>query len=269
MSLPGLLLAIPRPPEPFDAPGVEILRPPCLAEFSLFGIGFCFTRVMIYMILAALIVSVVFVMAARRSEMVPRGIQNFVEVIVQFIREQIVLQVIGREGLPWVPFLTSLFVFILVGNIFEVIPGIQFPINSKMAIPAFLAGLVWILFVTTGIRYQGAGYFKNVLFPPGVPKPIYVLLTPIELISTFIVRPITLSVRLLANMVAGHMILAVFFLGTVYLALSFPFGTLAAIPAFGLSVALVAFEILVSVLQAYIFTILTAVYLAGAIHPEH
>jgi F-type H+-transporting ATPase subunit a len=263
------ILAQSRPPQPFEAPGVEILSPPCLTSFNLFGIDFCITRVMIYMLLAALLVIALFVVAARKPQLVPRGAQNFVESVVEFIREQIAIQVIGREGLPWVPFLTAMFCFILVGNIFEVIPGIQFPVNSKMAIPAFLAALVWILFVTTGVRHQGMGYFKNVLFPPGVPKPVYILLTPIEFVSTFLVRPLTLSVRLLANMVAGHMILTVFFLGTVYLMLSLPLGPVAGVPAFALSVALVAFEILVSVLQAYIFTILTAVYIAGAIHPEH
>jgi F-type H+-transporting ATPase subunit a len=263
------LLAQTRPPEPFEAPGTEILNPPCLAEFDLLGIAFCINRVILYMLLATIIVIALFVAAAANPRLVPRGVQNFVESIVEFVREQIAIQVIGREGVPWVPFLTAIFTFILVGNIFEVIPFIQFPVNSRMAIPAFLAGLVWILFIATGIRAQGLGYFKNVLFPPGVPKPVYILLTPIEFVSTFLVRPLTLSVRLLANMVAGHMILTVFFLGTVYLMLSLPLGPIAGVPAFALSVALVAFEILVSVLQAYIFTILTAVYIAGAIHPEH
>jgi F-type H+-transporting ATPase subunit a len=122
--------------------------------------------------------------------------------------------------------------------------------------------------VAAGIRYQGPGYFKNVLFPPGIPKPIYILLTPIEFVSTFLVRPLTLSVRLLANMMAGHLILAIFFLGTAYL-LAKPSTIPFAVPAFALSVALVGFEILVAVLQAYIFTILTAVYISGAVHPEH
>jgi F-type H+-transporting ATPase subunit a len=265
----SVLAQVSRPPEPFEAPGVEILSPPCLTSFDLFGISFCITRVMLYMGLAALIVIALFVVAARKPRIVPRGAQNFVESVVEFIREQIAIQVIGREGVPWVPFLTAMFCFILVGNIFEIIPGIQFPVNSKMAIPAFLAVLVWILFIVTGLRHQGFGYFKGVLFPPGVPKPVYILLTPIEFVSTFMVRPLTLSVRLLANMVAGHMILTVFFLGTVYLMLSLPLGPVAGVPAFALSVALVAFELLVSVLQAYIFTILTAVYIAGAIHPEH
>ncbi|MGH2723903.1 MAG: F0F1 ATP synthase subunit A [Actinomycetota bacterium] len=263
------LLAVSRPPEPFEPPGLEIFEPPSLLEFTLFGVHFELDRVVLYMFLAAAVVSVLFVLAARKSGLVPRGVRNFVEVIVDFIREQIVLPVIGREGLPWVPFLTAMFCFILVGNVFEVIPGIQFPINSRMALPALLAGMAYVIFNAVGFKAQGLGYLRNALFPPGVPKAMYILLTPIEFISTFVVRPFTLSVRLLANMIAGHLILSIFFLGSVYLILSPPFGPIAGGAAFGLSVALVAFELLVSVLQAYIFTILTAVYIGGAIHPEH
>ena len=265
----GVVVAVSRPPEPFEAPGLEIFEPPPLLEFTLFGVHFGIDRVVLYMFLVAAVVSLLFVWAASRPGLVPRGVRNFVEVIVDFIREQIVLPVIGHEGLPWVPFLTAMFSFILVGNLLEVIPGIQFPINSRMALPALLAGMSYVIFNAVGFKYQGIGYLKNALFPPGVPKFMYVLLTPIEFISTFVVRPFTLSVRLLANMIAGHLILSIFFLGTVYLVLSPPFGPLAGAAAFGLSVALVAFEMLVSVLQAYIFTILTAVYIGGAIHPEH
>ena len=262
------LLAQARPPEPFEAPGLELFRPPCLVEWDAFGVHFCVDRGVVYMFLAAAIVIVVFVLAARHSGLVPRGIRNLVESVVGFIRDEIAIQVIGQEGRPWVPFLTSMFTFILVGNLFGIIPGIQFPVNGRIAIPAFLALLVWVLFNLAGVRAQGLTYFKNALFPPGVPKGMYVLLTPIEFVSTFLLRPFTLAVRLLANMMAGHLILAIFFLGTAYL-LAQPSTIPFAVPAFALSVALVGFEILVAVLQAYIFTILTAVYLAGAVHPEH
>jgi F-type H+-transporting ATPase subunit a len=268
MTAPSLLAAS-RPPDPFDAPGLEIFRPPCLTEFDGAGVQFCVDRGILYMFLAAAIVIVVFLIAASRKGLIPRGIRNVVEAVVGFVREEIAIQVIGQEGRPWVPFLTALFSFILVGNIFGIIPGIQFPVNGRIAIPAFLAALVWVLFNAAGIRAQGAGsYFKNALFPPGVPKGMYILLTPIELVSTFILRPFTLAVRLLANMMAGHLILSIFFLGTAYL-LAQPSTIPFAVPAFALSVALTGFEILVAVLQAYIFTILTAVYIAGAVHPEH
>lgn len=262
------LLGASRPPQPFEAPGLEIFQPPCLSEWDLLGIHFCLDRGVLYMFLAAAIVVVVFSLAAARGGLIPRGIRNFVESVVDFIREEIAIQVIGNEGRPWVPFLTAMFSFILVGNIFGVLPGIQFPVNGRIALPAFMAALVWVLFNVVGIKAQGLAYFKNALFPPGVPKGMYILLTPIEFVSTFMLRPFTLAVRLLANMMAGHLILSIFFLGTAYL-LGKPSTIPFAVPAFALSVALTGFEILVAVLQAYIFTILTAVYIAGAVHPEH
>lgn len=260
------LLAAAQPP--FDAPTSEIFFTPCLAEFDLLGLNVCVNRVTLYMLVAAAIVIALFVAAVAKTALVPRGVRNLVEVVVEFVREQIVLQAIGPDGMRWVPLLTAMFCFIFVGNIFGVIPGIQFPVNARMAIPAVLAAMVWVLFNVAGLKEQRLGYFKSVLFPPGVPKAFYILLTPIEFASTFLLRPFTLAVRLLANMMAGHLLLTVFFLGTFYM-LGRPFTIPFAIPAFALSVAFVAFEVLVAVLQAYIFTILTAVYIGGAVHPEH
>lgn len=261
------LVAAARPG--FHAPGAEIFDTPCIGgTFDLFGSEACVNRVIIYMFLAAAIVIVFFVVASRQQGLVPRGARALAESVVDFIREQIVMQAIGPDGLRWVPFLTAMFCFILVGNVFGIIPGIQFPVNSRMAIPGMLAMVVWVMFNAVGVKEQGLKYFTGVLFPPGVPKGFYVLLTPIEAASVFLLRPFTLSVRLLANMMAGHLLLSVFFLGSAYLLgnpISIPF----AIPAFALSVAFVGFEVLVAVLQAYIFTILTAVYIAGAMHPEH
>ena len=257
--------------EGFHAPSTEeIFEWPCLgASFEIFGVNACINRVVIYMFLAAAIVLTLFLLAFARPRLVPRGLQNAMEAVVDFVRNQIALEVIGPAGLPWVPFLTTLFFFVFVGNVFEIIPAIQFPVNSRMAVPAFHAALVWVLFNAVGIKEQGFfRYFRNMLFPPGVPPALYILVTPIELVSTLVVRPLTLSVRLFANMMAGHIILTIFFLGTAYL-LQPSITALFAAASFGLSVFLVAFELLVSVLQAYIFTILTAVYIAGAVHPEH
>jgi F-type H+-transporting ATPase subunit a len=258
------VLAFTKPPEGFEPPGTEIFETPCLI-----GSGdACFNRVSLLMVIAGLIVIALFVVAFARPKLVPRGLQNAMEVIVEFVRNGIAMEVMGPAGLPWVPFLTTMFVFIFVNNIFGILPFVNFPTTSRMAIPALLAVLVWILFNVAGVRAQGLRYFTTSLFPPGVPPALYILVTPIEFVSTFLVRPLTLSVRLAANMIAGHLILTIFFLGTAYLAwrpATIPF----AIPAFALALFLVAFEILVAVLQAYIFTILTAVYVGLAIHPEH
>jgi F-type H+-transporting ATPase subunit a len=263
VALAGVL-AFDPPPEGFHAPGTEIFETPCVI-----GSGdMCFNRVSLLMVIAGLIVIALFLLAFRRPQLVPRGLQNGMEALVDFVRNSIAVEVMGPAGLPWVPFLTAMFVFIFVNNIFGILPFVNFPTTSRMAIPILLAVLVWILFNVAGIRAQGMTYFKETLFPPGVPKALYILVTPIEFVSVFLVRPLTLSVRLAANMIAGHLILTIFFIGTAYLAWQ-PSTLVFAVPAFVLSIFLVTFEILVAVLQAYIFTILTAVYVGGAIHPEH
>ena len=155
-------------------------------------------------------------------------------------------------------------------NFLAIVPGAQFPITSVFAIPVAFALIVYFTWVPLGIYRQGfLGFFKNMLFPPGVPKPMYILLAPIELISNIIVRPFTHAVRLFANMFAGHLLIATFSIAAFYL-LSFTIvGMLGSIASFTLTVALTAFELLIQALQAYIFTLLTAVYISGALHAEH
>jgi F-type H+-transporting ATPase subunit a len=220
-------------------------------------------------VVATLITVVLFMVAGRRAALVPTGAQNVVESIVEFVRDGIIMQTMGPEGLPWLPFLTSLFCFIFFANIFEVIPFIQFPGPARMAIPMSLALLVWVLYNFMGIKHQGlGGYLKSSLFPPGVPKALYLLVTPIELLSTFIVRPFSLAVRLFANELAGHLLLVTFAVLSSALFTKSLLVVILPLPAVML-VLLTAFEMLVAVLQAFIFTILTAVYLGGAMHPEH
>jgi F-type H+-transporting ATPase subunit a len=190
--------------------------------------------------------------------------------VVDFVRNQIVMEVIGPEGLRFVPYLTTLFVFIFLGNLNGILPVISFPVNGRMALPALMAICSLLLFISVGISRQGFfSYFRSALFPPGVPWPIYILLTPIELVSTFVVRPVTLAIRLLANFIAGHLILSVFFAATGYMLTSLNISTLFGVGALVFSVALIAFELFVAALQAYVFTILSAVYIAGALEPEH
>jgi F-type H+-transporting ATPase subunit a len=224
--------------------------------------------VLIY--IAAVVITLVFFFAAGRcAQLVPRGVQNLAESSLEFVREGIILQTIGPEGMRYLPFLTTMFFFIFFANLFEVVPFIQFPGNASFAVPLILAGLVWIIFNVVGIVKQGPfGYLKTSLFPPGVPKALYLLVTPIELVSIFLVRPFSLAIRLFANMLAGHLILATFAIlcaslfSTTLLVAILPF-------SFGLLVALTAFEILVAGLQAFIFTILTGVYVGSSMHPDH
>jgi F-type H+-transporting ATPase subunit a len=157
-------------------------------------------------IASALIGTLIFLSAARKDPKVaPKGTRNLAEVIVEFIENNIIMQTMGRDGLGWTPFLLTLFLFVYLCNVPGIIPFIQMPATARMAIPMFLAVLVWVVFNAQGIRHQGPiGYFKNLMFPPGVPKALYILITPIELISTLIIRPFSLAVRLFANMLAGH-----------------------------------------------------------------
>ncbi len=236
------------------------------------GTPFEVNKVVLLMWLGALIVFVMFAMAARAASsgrLVPTGVQSVVESGIEFVRNDIILQTIGPAGLAWTPFLVTMFFFILITNMFEVIPFIQFPVNARMALPAFMALLVWVIFNVVGIRSQGVGgYFKSMLFPPGVPKFLLPLVALIEFISTVFVRPFSLAVRLFANMLAGHLLLVTFAVLSAALFTAKPLVVILPLP-FAMLVLLTGFEILVAVLQAFIFTILTAVYIGGAMHPEH
>ncbi len=228
-------------------------------------------KIAIIAIAAVVVASVVFLLAGNADgSTAPRGVRNLAEAIVEFIEGQIIMPTMGRDGLGWTPFLMSLFSFIYLCNVPGVIPVIQMPATARMAIPLFLSLLVWVIFIGVGFKHQGIGYLKNSLFPPGVPAALYLLVTPIEFISTFLVRPFSLTVRLFANMLAGHILLVTFALLTEELVQggSIVLKPVGILPFFML-VFLTAFEVLVAFLQAYIFTILAAVYIGGAAHPEH
>ena len=232
------------------------------------GTWYAVNKTSLIYLTAVVITSAIFLSAGRKkTSLVPVGVQHVAEAGVNFIEESVVMETIGPEGKKYMPFLTTMFFFILFSNIFEVIPGIQFPANSRMAVPITLALVVWLIYNFVGIRSQGlVGYFKNSLFPPGVPKALYLIVTPIELVSTFVVRPFSLAIRLWANMVAGHLLLVTFAILTAAL---WDATYVGAVAPFAMLILMTGFEILVSVLQAFIFTILTAVYIGGSLHPAH
>ncbi len=232
------------------------------------GTWYAVNKTSLIYLAAVVITAAIFLSAGRKkTSLVPVGVQHVAEAGVNFIEESVVMETIGPEGKKYMPFLTTMFFFILFSNIFEVIPGIQFPANSRMAVPITLALVVWLIYNFVGIRSQGlGGYFKNSLFPPGVPKALYLIVTPIELVSTFVVRPFSLAIRLWANMVAGHLLLVTFAILTAAL---WDATYVGAVAPFAMLVLMTGFEILVSVLQAFIFTILTAVYIGGSLHPAH
>jgi F-type H+-transporting ATPase subunit a len=237
---------------------------------TLFGSGpFAVNKVVILMWISAALAFGVMYLGGRKRALVPTGMQNVAESALDFVEDGIVLQTIGPDGLKFTPFLLTLFTFVLTCNIWGLIPGVQMPVNARIALPMFMALLVYVIYHVVGIISQGPiGYMKSIMFMPGVPKVMYILLTPIELVTKFISQPLSMAVRLFANMLAGHLLLVSFAVITAAVAAAGP--SLAIFPfSFGLLVFLSMFEVLVAFLQAYIFTILAAVYIASAMHPEH
>jgi F-type H+-transporting ATPase subunit a len=164
--------------------------------------------------------------------------------------------------------LVAMFFYIWIGNLFEIIPTAHMPANARMANPLVLALVAWAMFIGVGVKHHKLKYFKEVLFPPGVPKALYLLVTPIELLSTFIIRPFSLAVRLFANMLAGHILLVTFSVLCITL-WGFQILNIVNLVAFPMLVAFTGFEFMVAFLQAFIFSLLTAVYIGGALHPAH
>ena len=224
--------------------------------------------VLLVLISSALIVILMF-LGSRKMALQPTGLQNVVEMTYEFVDNGITKDVVGHDAERYTPFLGTLFLWILFLNFWEVIPGIQFPPTSRMGIPGFLAIMVYLIYLFVGFKHHGIKYLTGHLFPPGVPIFLYVLVTPIEFVQLFLVRPFSLAVRLLANMMAGHILLTALALLTAYAVNNVGLLKLVAIPAFALNVAVTGFEILVGFLQAYIFTLLAAVYIGDSLHPDH
>ena len=228
---------------------------------------FAINKVVILMWVSAALAFIFMWGAGRNFQMVPGRFQNVGESFIDFIQNGIIMQTIGRDGLGYTPFLGTLFIYIMICNVWGIIPALQMPVTARIALPMMLSLLVWLIFNVVGIWKNGLfGYLKGVLFPPGVPLALYILVTPIEFVSVVFVRPLSLAVRLVANMLAGHLLLVSFAVLTTAM---FEFFPLAAILPGAVLIAMTIFEVLVIFLQAYIFTILAAVYIGGAIHPEH
>jgi F-type H+-transporting ATPase subunit a len=233
-------------------------------------------RTVFLIFLAAAIVVALLYFAYRRPSLVPTKFQAAIDSVVGVVRNDIAVGIIGPEGIKYFPYLLSIFLFILVGNLFEITPLVNFPITSRMAIPLFLALVTWVIFLAVGIRKQGLKYFGELLWPPGVPTGLKPLVGVIEFVSTILVRPFSLAVRLFANLVAGHVMLSLLLVtGWIFISnLVTNYGEIglkgiAGFAWFGLGLGIWVFELLVAVLQAYIFTLLSAVYIESSIHPAH
>lgn len=253
----------------FHAPSIaDFFPPPILFE----GTNFEFNRIQMVRVIAAVVLVILMLVAARRATLVPGRSQNVVEMLLDFVRINVAEEILGKERAhKYVALLTTMFFAILAFNITGVIPGLNIAGTSLIGLPIMLALWVYVMYLAAGVKAQGVGGFlKSSLFPPGVPPFMYVLLTPIEFLTVFILRPATLAIRLMANMVAGHLMLVLTFSATNYFLLEAApgmkaFGALTLVSA----IALTLFEVFVAALQAYIFVVLTAVYINLSVEAEH
>ncbi|MBB5777861.1 F0F1 ATP synthase subunit A [Nonomuraea jabiensis] len=250
----------PSPDELFNSftpiiPGVDWFTKPVLLAIlsAILVIGFCWA-------------------GFANPKVVPKGVQNVAEYGYMFVRDQVARPFLGKDADRWMGLLLTLFFLVFIWNIMGVIPVLQFPVASHIAFPAVLAGSIYVLKVYLGMKHQGPiGYFKNMMFPPGLPKPIYLLLSPIEFLSNLIIAPFTHAVRLFANMFAGHMLLAFFsMVGFWFLFEKLtPLGAGVGVIGVVMTIIFTAFEMFIQFLQAFLFAMLASMYIGGSLHAEH
>ena len=258
-------------------------HPPSIYEFypeivAFEGTPFAINRIMMIRLIVLTVLVVLFLLwtrsfnkAVKSGNVVPGRFQLLGEMALNFVRKSIAHDQLGeKDGERFLPLLTTIFFMVLGMNITGVIPFANIAGTSVIGIPLVLAVAAYVTFIYAGVKRHGMKFFKNSLFPQGVPPAFYALVTPIELLSTFILRPVTLALRLLMNMIAGHLLLVLCFSATQFFFFQadgffklFGAGTL----IFGFAFTL--FEILVAVLQAYVFTLLTTVYIQLALADEH
>jgi F-type H+-transporting ATPase subunit a len=263
----GILAAV-----TFEPPGTKDFVYGCWGpSLKIGGLSLCVNFIVFLVVLTTLIVFALFYFAFRRPKAVPGKFQLLMELGVQFVRENVAIPMLGPDADRFMPLLAGFFFFILISNLFEVLPGFNFSASSRVAIPLVLAIISWVTYNAVGVRRHGfIGYLRHTCIIPAAPGWLrYTLLVLIEFVSNIIVRPITLTVRLAANFLAGHFLLAIFFLGTVFFIKDGPKTWILAGVSFPLSIVMVGFEMFVSVLQAFIFAILSASYIGQAMAEEH
>jgi F-type H+-transporting ATPase subunit a len=236
-----------------------------IARITIGGFDVSFTNASLFMVIALGVIALVMVYGTAGRAIVPGRLQSIAEMFYEFI-EDTVQSTMGKEGRKFLPLVFSLFMFVLVCNFVGLIPG-TFTVTSQIIVTFALAAVVILTVLIYGIMKHGTHFF-GLFVPSGVPKPLLILLTPIEVIS-FISRPISLSMRLFANMLAGHIALKVF--AGFILMMSAAGGVAIALSPLPLLmiVALTALEFLVAALQAFVFSVLTCIYLNDALHPGH
>ena len=253
---------VPPGPNSFDFSAVPLFH---VGEYAV-------TKPLVQLLLGTLVVFVFFYAATRRAALVPSRMQFAGESAYGMVRNSIGRDIIGSHDFQrFVPYLVTLFFFILVNNVFASIPLIQFPTFSRASMAYALAALSWVIYNVAGIRRHGfMGYLKHQTVPPGIKGPMLVLLVPLEFMSNILVRPVTLALRLFANMFAGHLLLILFATGGAALLASgnILYGAVGLL-SFGLGIGVSFLEMLVMFLQAYVFTLLSSMYIGEALADEH
>ena len=253
----------------FEAPGTEDFFWPVIGGDSSWAI----TRPALVMAVSVALLAWFFVTVAGRLTIVPSKRQWMAEQAYGFVRNSIARDVIGAKDFKqFVPLLFTLFTLILFNNVMGVMPFIQFPTYSRIAFPIVLTLVVYVVYHTVAIRRKHGviGYLKS-LVPPGLPLWLRPIMFFLEVLTYFIIRPLTLALRLFGNMLAGHLMLLVFILGGEYLLIhgSSIFIQLSGILGLAFGVVMTFFELLVQFLQAFIFTLLTALYISDAVSEQH
>ncbi|NMM86057.1 ATP synthase F0 subunit A [Rhodococcus sp. SRB_17] len=252
----------------FHAPSLDDFFPPSV----LIHAGpFELDRLMLIRILMSVLVAAFFAIAMRSPRLIPRGVQNVAEIALDFVRIQIAEDVLGKEqGKRFLPVITTIFFLVIASNVSAIIPFLNISPNARIGMPLVLAVFAYIVFNYVGIKKYGFfKYVKSTIVVPGVPPALHILLIPIEFISTFVLRPFTLMVRLMANMLAGHILLVLFFSATNYFFfVSGGFQAIFGVPSIIAGLAFTFFELLVIFLQAYVFALLAAVYIDIALHAD-
>jgi F-type H+-transporting ATPase subunit a len=252
----------------FHGPSIDEFFPgPLLFADTPFEIN----RIMLVRFVAVAALILVFWLGTRSMRVVPGRFQSLVEMGLDLVRVNIADDLLGRkDGKRFLPLLTTIFFMILFMNLTGVIPFLNIAGTSVIGVPLVLAIVAYVAFIYAGVKKSPKNFFKNSLFPAGVPWPVYIIVTPIEFISTFLIRPVTLTLRLMMNMIVGHLLLVLFFAATQFFVVQLSgWWTLLGVGSLAFGLVFTLFEVLVAVLQAYVFALLTAVYIQLAVAEEH
>ncbi|MEZ5212815.1 F0F1 ATP synthase subunit A [Gordonia sp. PP30] len=251
----------------FHAPSLNDFFPKAVAFADT---PFALDRLMIIRLAVAGLVALFFALAMRGAKLVPSGMQNVAESMLDFVRINIAEEILGKEnGRKFFTLIATIFFATIFLNLTSIIPFLNISSNARIGMPLVMAAVAYVTYVGVGIRKYGFfGFIKSSIVLPGVPMAIQPLLIPIEFVSTFILRPFTLTVRLMANMLSGHIMLVLFFAATQYFLLSGTWHIVFAPFSLIVGVGFTFFELLVIGLQAYIFALLTAVYIDLSLHAD-